>query len=64
MTTRTNCSIADLTAGTVVREAELELTASGLIFEEIELVGELDAGGGAPWLGTIRATGRHRPYYR
>jgi hypothetical protein len=32
-----DCSVADLTAGTVVREAELELTASGLVFEEIEL---------------------------
>jgi hypothetical protein len=32
-----NCSVADLTAGTVVHEAELELTGSGLVFEEIEL---------------------------
>jgi hypothetical protein len=32
-----NCSVADLTTGTVVREAELELTDSGLVFEEIEL---------------------------
>jgi hypothetical protein len=32
-----DCSAADLTAGTVVREAELELTGSGLVFEEIEL---------------------------
>jgi hypothetical protein len=32
-----DCSVADLTAGTVVHEAELELTGSGLVFEEIEL---------------------------
>ena len=32
-----NCSTADLTAGTIVREAELELTSAGLIYEEIEL---------------------------
>ncbi|HEY8002187.1 MAG: hypothetical protein ACHQJ5_04510 [Vicinamibacteria bacterium] len=32
-----SCTTADLTQGTVVREAELELTASGLVFEEIEL---------------------------
>ncbi len=32
-----DCSVADLTAGTVVHEAELQLTASGLVFEEIEL---------------------------
>jgi hypothetical protein len=32
-----NCSTADLVSGTVVREAELDLTASGLVFDEIEL---------------------------
>ncbi len=32
-----NCSVADLTAGTVVREAELELSSAGAVFEEIEL---------------------------
>ena len=32
-----DCSVADLTAGTVVHEAELEATADGLIYEEIEL---------------------------
>jgi hypothetical protein len=33
-----NCSSADLAPGTVVREAELDATASGLVFEEIELL--------------------------
>jgi hypothetical protein len=32
-----NCSVADLTTGTVVREAELELSSAGAVFEEIEL---------------------------
>jgi hypothetical protein len=32
-----NCSTTDLVAGTVVREAQLDLTASGLVFDEIEL---------------------------
>ena len=31
------CSTADLTNGTVVREADLKTTATGLVFEEIEL---------------------------
>jgi hypothetical protein len=32
-----SCSTADLAAGTVVKEAELELTGAGPVFEEIEL---------------------------
>lgn len=32
-----DCSAADLTHGTVVHEADLELTATGLVFDEIEL---------------------------
>jgi hypothetical protein len=31
------CTAADLTPGTVVQEADLELTATGLVFDEIEL---------------------------
>jgi hypothetical protein len=33
-----NCSSADLAPGTVVREAELDATSAGLVFEEIELL--------------------------
>ena len=61
-TTRRDCSAADLTAGTVVREAELELTASGLVFEEIELVGERREAGALARI--IRAMGRRRPFHR
>lgn len=32
-----DCSVADLVEGTVVREAELDLTSTGLVYEEIEL---------------------------
>ena len=32
-----NCTVADLVAGAIVHEAELEATASGPIFEEVEL---------------------------
>ena len=32
-----SCTTADLVEGAVVREAELDLTADGLVFEEIEL---------------------------
>jgi hypothetical protein len=34
---RGNCSTDDLTVGAEVEEAELDLTASGLVYEEIEL---------------------------
>jgi hypothetical protein len=38
-----NCGKDALTAGTIVREAELRLTASGAIFHEIELGGKAPA---------------------
>ena len=34
---RGNCGPEDLTAGATVEEAELEITADGLVFEEVEL---------------------------
>jgi hypothetical protein len=34
---RGNCGPDDLTAGATVEEAELEITADGLVFEEVEL---------------------------
>lgn len=33
-----NCSAADLTPGTPVHEASTDLTSTGLVFEEVELV--------------------------
>jgi hypothetical protein len=32
-----NCSPDDLTTGATVEEAELEITADGLVYEEVEL---------------------------
>ena len=37
--TGANCSVSDLTAGTVVREAELELEHGTATFDEVELAG-------------------------
>jgi hypothetical protein len=40
---RANCGTDALTAGTIVREAELHLTSAGAVFDEIELSGKAPA---------------------